>query len=112
MSNNPKGRGGFADNPSNINTKGRPKKGYSITEMMREMLSSKPEIKEAIGKVIAKKALEGDLTAIKTLWQYMDGMPDQKVEHGGSLDLLNMSDEKLKQTIAQIEGGINTAETS
>lgn len=85
MSNNPKGRGGFADNPSNINTKGRPPKGYSITEMMREMLDSKPEVKEAIGKVIAKKALEGDITAIKTLWQYMDGMPQQKVDSSGNI---------------------------
>lgn len=86
--NNPDGRGGFADNPSNINKKGRPPKGYSITEMMREMLDSKPEVKEAIGKVIAKKALEGDLTAIKTLWQYMDGMPLQKHDVEGNVNVV------------------------
>jgi hypothetical protein len=75
--NNPKGKGGFKDNPSNRNTKGRPPKGYSITEMMREMLANRPEVKEALGKVITEKALSGDITAIKTLWQYMDGMPVQ-----------------------------------
>ena len=63
------------------NPKGRPPKGYSITEMMKEMLNAQPEIKKAIGQRIAKKALEGDITAIKTLWQYMDGMPQQYVDH-------------------------------
>lgn len=61
------------------NPNGRPPKGYSITEMMKEMLKADPDLKKAIGKTIAKKALEGDLTAIKTLWQYMDGMPEQNV---------------------------------
>lgn len=48
--------------------------------MMREMLNSKPEVKEAIGAVIAAKAIEGDPTAIKLLWQYMDGMPQQNLD--------------------------------
>lgn len=65
------------------NPKGRPPKGYSITEMMKEMLSSKPEVKEAIGKSILKKALEGDVTAMRMLWQYMDGMPLNKTELTG-----------------------------
>jgi hypothetical protein len=78
--NNPTGKGGFGDNPSNINTNGRPPKGYSITEWFREMLNSKPEVKDAIGKSILKKALEGDMAAIRTVWQYMDGMPSQGVD--------------------------------
>lgn len=65
------------------NPNGRPPKGYSITEMMKEMLANKPEIKQSIGAVIAAKAMEGDPTAIKTLWQYMDGMPKQAVEMTG-----------------------------
>lgn len=62
------------------NPNGRPKKGYSITEMMREMMESEPELKKAIGKVIAKKALEGDMAAIDKLWKYMDGMPPQSID--------------------------------
>lgn len=65
------------------NPNGRPPKGYSITEMMKEMLSSKPEVKETLGKVIITKALEGDITAIKTVWQYMDGMPQQNLTLSG-----------------------------
>lgn len=71
---------GFNANPQNINKDGRPKKGYSITEMMKEMLESEPELKKAIGRVIAKKALEGDMAAIDKLWKYMDGMPAQSVD--------------------------------
>jgi len=66
------------------NPDGRPKKGYSISEWFKEMLASKPEVRDAIGKSITKKALEGDVTAQKLVWSYMDGMPsqaiDQKVE--------------------------------
>lgn len=62
------------------NPNGRPKKGYSITEWFREMLDSKPEVKDAIGKSIMKKALEGDTAAQKMVWQYMDGMPKQSTD--------------------------------
>ena len=66
------------------NPNGRPKKGYSITEWFKEMLASNPEVKDAIGKSIMKKALEGDVTAQRLVWSYMDCMPsqaiDQKVE--------------------------------
>lgn len=80
---NYRAKGGFGDNPQNINRNGRPPKGYSITEMMQEMLNSNPEIKKKIGKQIAKKAAAGDMTAIKTLWNYMDGMPQQDITSGG-----------------------------
>jgi len=62
------------------NPNGRPKKGYSITEWFKEMLASKPEVKDALGKSITKKALEGDVTAQKLVWSYMDGMPSQAIE--------------------------------
>lgn len=61
------------------NPKGRPKKGYSITDWFKSMLNSDPKIKDAIGKSILKKALEGDITAQKLVWQYMDGMPKQEI---------------------------------
>lgn len=62
------------------NPKGRPPKGYSITEMMKEMLASDPDLKKEIGYKIAEKAKRGDMAAMKMLWQYMDGMPQQNVD--------------------------------
>lgn len=69
------------------NPNGRPPKGYSITEWFKNMLNSNPEVKDAIGKSIMKKALEGDTTAQKMVWQYMDGMPQQKIEHEGGVEI-------------------------
>jgi hypothetical protein len=64
------------------NPKGRPSKGYSITEMMKEMLGSDPEIKKSLGERIIALALKGDIAAIKLVWNYMDGMPKQTIEGG------------------------------
>ena len=62
------------------NPNGRPKKGYSITEWFQEMFKAQPEVKDALAKSIVKKALEGDIAAQKLVWNYMDGMPQQKTD--------------------------------
>jgi hypothetical protein len=66
---------GYCPNP-----KGRPSKGYSIAERMREMFASDPEKKDAIITSMITKAMEGDVQAAKYLSSYIDGMPVQKVE--------------------------------
>jgi hypothetical protein len=66
---------GIAPNP-----KGRPSKGYSITETIREMMGEKPEIKKALSTKVLEMALKGDMTAIKLLWSYMDGQPQQSMD--------------------------------
>ncbi len=75
-----KPKAGFNNNPQNINRNGRPKKGYSITEWFKSMLKSKPEVRDAIGKKIIEKALKGDITAMKLVWSYMDGLPQQSID--------------------------------
>lgn len=65
------------------NPDGRPPKGYSITDWFKGMLNSKPEVKEALGNSILRKALQGDSTAQKLVWSYMDGQPKQDVGIGG-----------------------------
>lgn len=66
------------------NPDGRPKKGYSITEWFKGMLDSKPEVKDAIGNSILKKALQGDTTAQKLVWNYMDGLPAKSPDDPGT----------------------------
>ena len=73
-------KAGFNTRPENINKDGRPPKGYSITETIKAMMDEKPEIKKALGQKILEMALRGDITAMKTLWQYMDGMPKQTTD--------------------------------
>lgn len=77
------------------NPDGRPKKGYSITEMMKEMLASKPEIKKKIGEQIAKKALQGDVTATKMLWGYMDGQPKEQLDIDNKIQIKIVADTEL-----------------
>ena len=61
------------------NAKGRPKKGYSISEYFRDMLASDPDTKQKICEAIRDKALAGDLSASKLIWEYMDGKPPQPI---------------------------------
>lgn len=72
--NNRRENGTFAPG-NNANPNGRPPKGHSITETIKAMMDEKPEIKKALGQKILQMALAGDITAIKTLWNYIDGMP-------------------------------------
>lgn len=63
------------------NPNGRPPKEHSITQTIRDMMDEKPEIKKALGAKILEMAMKGDITAMKTLWNYMDGMPQQSLDH-------------------------------
>jgi len=69
------------------NPAGRPKKGHSITEVIRSLFDEKPELKKALAAKILQAALDGDITAQKTIWNYMDGMPLQRNENKEIVDL-------------------------
>jgi hypothetical protein len=79
---NPTGKGGFLDRPENINRKGRPKKGLTMTDIAKDILEeelpSGMTRKEALMRKIATLAYEGNETMIKMIWNYVDGMPVSK----------------------------------
>lgn len=80
------GKNSTSFKPGEVNNpNGRPPKEHSITQTIRDMMDEKPEIKKALGTKILDMALKGDITAMKTLWNYMDGMPQQDVELGGKV---------------------------
>lgn len=82
---NPEGKGGFGDNPENINRNGRPK-GLSITEMVKEALeeiepkTGKPWKDLIVKRILIKAVNDGDQQMIKAVWQYIDGMPKQSTD--------------------------------
>jgi hypothetical protein len=76
---NLKGKTGAKANPN-----GRPPKGYSITEWFQNMLNSDPKVKDELGQAILAKAKAGDPTALKLVWNYMDGLPKQAVDVNSS----------------------------
>lgn len=85
---NKEGKGGFGENPQNINIEGRPEgSGISITTEIKRKLQEVPEgrkktyLQLIVDKIVHKKALvDGDYSTIKQIWNYIDGMPKQKHE--------------------------------
>ena len=63
---------GFAPNPN-----GRPKKEYSIVQTIKDMMATDPGKKRKLAEKIYEMAEKGDVVAMKTIIQYMDGMPHQ-----------------------------------
>jgi hypothetical protein len=78
-------KGGFGDNPQNINRKGAPLKDNSWAGVLRaatEEMAGNTNLtkKEAIVTVLLGKAAKGDLTAIKMIMDRMDGLCVAKQE--------------------------------
>lgn len=44
------------------------------------MIDEEPEIKKKLGARIISMALAWNMKAIKTIWQYLDGMPQQNTD--------------------------------
>lgn len=85
-------KSGFEKNPQNINRKGRPKKGMSMNEILRDLVDEETinykggviSVKEAVGRKIIELGIQGDLAALKYLYDRLEGSPRQQLEHTGA----------------------------
>lgn len=96
-------KGRFAKGHSG-NLKGRPKRGTSITETMRAMLDKSPEVKEQLAQKIIDQAKAGDMAAVKLLWNYLDGLPIQRIVSNngfGAEEMRTLTDEELANELRQ-----------
>ena len=79
----------FTENDPNINRDGRPKGAKNFTTKVREALEKIAEGKdytyeEAFVKSILKKAIiDQDPAIMRLIWNYLDGMPLQKIGGDG-----------------------------
>lgn len=77
----------FKKGDKNINRKGRPRKGESFADALlreaEEVLKSGISKREALSKVIYKRAFDGDLKALEMIMDRIDGKPRQSVELSG-----------------------------
>lgn len=74
---------GVSGNPA-----GRPKR-KTLTELIHAKLDSTENGWEAVVAMAINKILkDGDKEILKTLWNYTDGMPNQRVDHGGDIKVI------------------------
>lgn len=76
---------GFDKNPQNINRNGRPKKNEALTDLLkeygdRELGGKKRTAKEKLVVKLWQLAITGDLTAIKYIFDRIDGKPPTTIE--------------------------------
>lgn len=80
---NPDGRGGFGDNPQNINRNGRPK-GLSWAQLLEEVgeeesPSSGTAFKEIVARRLYMLAMGGNIQAMKLIFDRTEGPPKQMI---------------------------------
>lgn len=73
--------------PGNIaNPNGRPK-GLTLTSEIKKQLEENPNIRQALIQKMIAEALKGDPVFMKLILNYVDGMPTQKLQHEGNIDI-------------------------
>jgi len=77
---------GFASHPENINRNGRPKKGESITDLLRETVDKQALVDKLIEIAIEK----GDIQALKYAIDRMDGKPTELVQMQNLPDVIEI----------------------
>lgn len=93
---NGKPKAGFNAHPENINSKGRPPKGWAWSEILEDIgervapgteghPNTKP-FKQLVGERLWVECVNGNVVAIRELFNRMEGMPKQKVDFGGKVD--------------------------
>ena len=74
----------FTKNDTRINRKGRPKKGQALTEILDEALdevkSNGKTRREVITDKIITLAEKGDITALKYIFDRLDGRPTEVIK--------------------------------
>jgi len=100
---------GFDTNPQNINRKGRPRKAECLTDILKaqgdledvDANGKRISRKQAIAQKLWSMAMSGDVTALKYLYDRVDGKPTQSiladVSNRNEVDLSRYTAEELKQ---------------
>jgi hypothetical protein len=74
----------FVKNDSRINRKGRPRKGQSLTDILSLRLDEKDETgklkRQAVVDGLIEAAIGGDVTALRYVFDRIDGKPVEKME--------------------------------
>lgn len=110
---NPKGKGGFGDNPQNINRNGRPRNDVSITYWIKKFLSEaepghqKERAQELAEKIVTMAYVDGNVQIIKELLDRIEGTNPIKfdVERKEVGDLLQKIYDKQRNSTGDTDTG-------
>ena len=87
----------FTTGDPSINREGRPKgSGISITTEIKNKLKDIPDnqkksyLELLIDRIMKQAIADGDQQMIKQIWNYVDGMPKQSIEHTGSVPVTDI----------------------
>lgn len=110
-------KAGFDKNPQNINRKGRPKKEHSMTHILATVMKEEQvkyngqyiSGKEAVSRKALELAMKGDMTAIKYIFDRIDGTPVQQVVQSNEMDDMKTMTPKergarMKELMAALNG--------
>ena len=92
------------------NPKGRPKKAACLTEILQKELSKKdPDgicAKTKIAQTLIRMGIEGDVTALKYLFDRVDGRPSETVAVTSVIDEPNIDTiiEKMRRKLISVQG--------
>jgi hypothetical protein len=93
---------GFNANPQNINRKGAPKKEFTMSRLLEDVLNEEYEVSVSYKEMIAKRlilmASKGHMGAIKEIMNRMDGKPKQMITNNTNPEILIEMDEILKRS--------------
>lgn len=87
------------------NPNGRPPGSISITKAIKEELAKIPEgskkthLELLVKRVMERSIKQGDIQMLKTVWNYIDGMPVQKMSGDFSVEQHSIYDGKSTKTV-------------
>lgn len=87
---------GFHTNPERINRKGRPPKDWCWSDILENVANeinpkTGKQYKEEVARRVWKKASTGDMNAVKELFNRMDGLPSQHIDHTSKGEAVNIA---------------------
>ena len=88
---NPTGKGGFKDNPDNIDKSGGVAPAWTWASIMKEECEELDidgiPFKRKIARKVVRQAAKGDVPSIKELTNRTDGMPNQNLNVEGNVTI-------------------------
>jgi len=102
---------GFQLHPENINRKGRPPKGWAWADIFEDLMETTPDnstktFKTLVAMALLRECINGNVSAIRELFDRMEGRPKQKVDVTSAEKKLALTTGEGKEAVLGLARGI------